>query len=297
MRALLAQGPFKLLQESVALWQQRRAPLLSAALAYYMVFSLSPLLMLSVSIASIVFGSEAAIDRLIAQLEDYLGREAAALIEEVLSASQSQANLATTLISAGILLFAASLIFRQLKLVLNMVWDTVPEPAPGFSGILHQVKTYLLSLLTALSVGLLLLLSLVVSTLLAILDERLLARWPEFAGLLDWAEFLVLWLIPVVLFAIIFKVLPDVTIAWRDVWLGALVTTLLFSVGARLVGLYFRFGTITSVQGAVGTVLVLLLWLYYSAQIFLMGAAFTRAYADRYGSHIVARTATSTAEE
>lgn len=298
MERLRSNGFVRLLEESIGFWQRGQAPLLSAALAYYMVFSLSPLLLLAVSIASLLYGPEAASGQLVIQIGDYLGEEVAGLVQEILAnAGQQSSSLLTTLISAGVLLFGASLVFRQLKLVLNMIWDTLPEPRPGFSGILYQIRTYLFSLLFALSIGLLLLLSLTLSTILAALDERILDNWPELARLLGWVEVIGLLLLPALLFAVIFKVLPDVRIAWRDVWLGAAVTALLFAIGTRLLALYFRFSTVTSPQGAAGTLVVVLLWLYYSGQIFLMGAAFTRAYADRYGSRLLPSGVAALVEE
>jgi membrane protein len=290
---------FTLILESVSRWQNSRAPLLSAALAYYMVFSLSPLLLLSVSIASILYGPEAATGQLVGQINDYLGEEAATIIQKILAAgNQNSTNLLASVISTGVLLFGASLVFRQLKVVINMVWGTVPSPAPGFSGLLNTVKTFAFSLLLAMSVGLLLLLSLTLSTVLAALDTRILSQWPELANLLNWAEIIVLWLMPAVLFTVIFKVLPDATVAWRDVLPGAGVTTVLFAVGARLVALYLRFATLSSPQAAAGTLVVVLLWLYYSAQIFLLGAAFTRVFADHRGSPVIpAPPAASTTTE
>jgi membrane protein len=250
-----------------------------------MVFSLSPLLLISVSIAGILYGPEAATGQLVGQISDYLGEEAAALIQEILAAADSPStNLFTSLISAGVLLYGASLIFRQLKLVINMIWDTVPSPSAGFSGILNLIKRYVIALLMSVSIGLLLLLSLTLSTLLAALDARILEQWPGLASLLNWAEVFVFWLMPAILFAVIFKALPDAPVAWLDVWPGALVTTILFAVGARLVALYLQYATLSSPQGAAGTAVVVLLWFYYSAQIFLGGTAFTRIYAERYGS-------------
>lgn len=289
---------FELALASVRRWQQSHAPLLAAALAFYMVFSISPLLLLSVSIASILYGPEAATGQLVDQINDYLGEEAAIIIQQVLAAGEEQStNLLTSLISTGVLLYGASLVFRQLRLVINMVWGTVPRPGPGFSGLLNTVKTFAFSLFLAVSVGLLLLLSLTLSTVLAALDTRFLGQWPELVNLLNWAEVIVLWLMPAVLFAIIFKVLPDATVTWRDVLPGAAVTTVLFAIGARLVALYLRFATLSSPQGAAGTVIVILLWLYYSAQIFLLGAAFTRVFAERDGSPVIPATAGAAAEE
>jgi membrane protein len=297
MSELRSLGIFRLLRDSVALWQRQRAHLLSAALAYYMVFSLSPLLVLSLSIASVVFRPEEAAGGLVEQIGDVLGEEVADSIQQVLDAAEQEStDVLTWLISTGILLFGASLVFRQLKLVLDIIWDAVPDSAAGFTGILGQIKTYLYALLVALCIGLLLLSSLTLSTILTVLDERILDQWSELGGLLNWAEVLILWLMPTVLFAIIFKVLPDVTLAWRDVWLGTLVTTVLFTVGTRLVALYLRYRTLSSPQEAAGTLVVLLLWLYYSAQIFLMGAAFTRAFSNLYGSRLVSNVAVAAEE-
>lgn len=276
---------FRLARESVTLWQRRQAPLLSAALAFYMVFSLSPLLLLSVSVAGILYGPEAATGQLLEQINDYLGEDAAAIIQEILAAAESPStNLLTSLVGTVVLLFGASLVFRQLKLVLNLIWGTVPEAGAGFSGVPNMIKNYVLALLMALSIGLLLLLSLTLSALLAVLDSHLLEQWPNLEGLFNWAEVLVLWLLPAALFAIIFKVLPDVTLAWRDVWPGALLTTVLFALGVRLVALYLRYATLSSPQGAAGTLVVILLWFHYSAQIFLLGTAFTRTFAEPDGS-------------
>ena len=283
MKAIFS-GIFDLLKESAKGWSRGQASLLAAALAYYTIFALAPLLVIAVAVAGVVFGDAAVEGQIVAQIEGTVGREAAVVIQDLIAnASESGASVIATILSTALLLVAASGLFAQLQRALNMIWGVQPAPEQG---ILNVLRKRALAFSMVLVVGLLLLLSVTVSTIVTAVGDRL-AEWlPGIGSLLPQINLLASFVILIVLFALLFKVLPDAQLTWKDVLLGATVTTLLFSLGHYLIGLYLAHSSAASTYGAAGSLVLILLWVYYSAQIFLFGAEFTQVYANKYGSRL-----------
>jgi membrane protein len=265
-------------------WSNDKGGRLGAALSYYTIFSLAPLLLVVVSIAGLVFGREAAEGSLFAQLAGVVGPEAAKLIQSaVAKASSTKGGVLGTIIGVLVLLAGATGVVIELQGALDTVWKVEPKPNRGIWGV---VRTRLLSVAMILSLGFLLLVSLVLNAVLAALSGWLRSHIGDVA--------IVSWVIDAVvalgvistLIALIYKILPDAQVAWRDVWVGAIATAILFMVGKYLIGLYIGKASVGSAFGAAGALAVLLVWIYYSAQIVLLGAEFTRVYANRFGASV-----------
>jgi membrane protein len=205
----------------------------------------------------------------------------------VASANHPDTGILATLIGIVTLALGAAGVFGQLQDALNTVWGVQPKPNPGISGILFMLRSRFISFTMVLGIGFLLLVSLVFSALLSALNGWMISQLPLSEALLQFINFAISFFVITLLFAVIYKVLPDVYIHWKDVWIGAVVTSLLFSIGKYLIGLYLGNSTIGSSYGAAGSFVVLLVWIYYSAFIFLFGAEFTQVYARKYGSQIV----------
>jgi membrane protein len=273
-----------MVKQTFSEWGNDKGGRLGAALSYYTVFSIAPLLLLVISIAGLVFGKEAAQGTIFTQLSGLLGADAARLIETAVAKANHPKG---GFIGAGaglvMLLVGATGVVVELQDALNTVWKVVPKPNRGIWGL---VRTRLLSVAMILSLGFLLLVSLVVSASLAALSGWMRARIGDVA-LLGWVIDLVVAMAVIsTLVALIYKILPDARVAWRDVWVGALVTAALFLVGKYLISLYIGKASVGSAFGAAGSLAVLLVWIYYSAQIVLLGAEFTRVYANRLGNKI-----------
>jgi len=278
---------FELLRDAGQAWAQDKASLLAAAIAYYTVFSLAPLLVFSVAIAGFVFGEAAVEGQIVAQIEGVVGREAAVLIQSLIeNAQQGAGGVLATTISTALLLLGASGVFNQLKAALNRIWGITLEPVKGLQGVLNLARTRALGFAMVLFIGLLLVVALALNLFVATLGHYLVQLLPELGPLLRYVNLVVTPVIMVLLFAILFKTLPDAAVAWRDVWLGAGVTTLLFALGIYLISFYLRRSSAGSVYGAASSLIVLLLFIYYAAQILLYGAEFTKVYANRYGKRI-----------
>ena len=278
-----------LLKETVREWREDGANRLAAALAYYTTFSLAPLLVLVIAIAGLAGGQEAAQTQTMAQVEDLLGVEGREFIEGMIeSASRPETGLTATFIGAVTLLFGALGVFGELQNSLNTIWEVKPKPAKGWvDGVKRFVIKRILSFTMVLGIGFLLLASLVLSAAVSALGEYISSRWPMADFWLGLINFIVSFLVITLLFAMIFKFLPEIKIAWKDVWLGAAVTSVLFSLGKFLIGLYLGRSEVGNTFGAAGSLAILLIWIYYSAQILFFGAEFTQVYANRYGSKIV----------
>jgi len=274
----------QLLKDTVSDWQEDGASTLAAALAYYTVFALAPLLLIAISIAGLVLGQEAAQGQVRGQLDGVLGSDAAATIEEAVAASRNtDAGIIAAVIGFGSLFLSASGLFGQLQAALNTIWEVTPKPG---GGILAMIKNRFLSMTMVLGIGFMLLVSLLLSAGLSALGGYFEGILP--GGEIVWqaVNFVFSFLIITLLFAAIYKVLPDAEIAWRDVWVGAAVTSLLFTLGKFAIGLYLGRSSVGSTYGAAGSLLVLLVWVYYSAQILFLGAEFTQVYARMFGSRI-----------
>ena len=275
-----------LLKEAFEKWSADKAPRLGAALSYYTVFSLVPLLVLTISIAGLVFGTEAAQQAIMTQIESLVGPQSAAAIKQMLQIAQKPSSGAlASAIAVVTLLLGASGVFAQLQDALNTVWSVEPKAGRGLWG---TIKDRLFSLMAVLGTGFLLLVSLVLSAALAAFGKMFQGRLPGHEGLLHLADLAISFGVITLLFAMMFKLLPDAKIAWRDVWIGAGLTSVLFTVGKFAIGMYLGKADVGSAYGAAGSLVILLVWVYYSSQILLYGAEFTSVYANRYGSRIVA---------
>lgn len=275
---------FSILKQTLQEFGEDKVTRLAAALAYYTIFSLAPLLILSIAIAGALFDRSTAQSQLTAQIQNLMGQSGAELVEQMLeNAAQPEAGGIATIISIVTLLLGASAVFGQLQDALNTIWGVMGRPGLNIGRIIRQ---RVLSFALVLGVGFLLLVSLIIDTIIAGAQGMLFGS-PEDANILIQIVNLVISVgIIALVFAVMFKFLPDVNIAWRDVWVGAIVTSLLFTVGKFLIGLYLGNSSAASVYGAAGSLVVLLLWIYYSSLILFFGAEFTQVYATRYGSHI-----------
>ena len=278
------QAAIGLLKDTFAQWQEDKASRLAAALAYYTAFSVAPLLLIAIVIAGLVFGDEAAQGQVFGQLEGLVGSEGAGVLETAVRNSQQQgASAISAIVGIAALVWSASNVFAQLQDALNAIWEVAPNPR---AGILATVKRRFFSMTMVLGVGFLLLVSLVLSSALAALG-RVFAGLPGSTVVWEGVNFAVSFAVITLLFAAIYKVLPDVKVAWGDVWIGAAMTAVLFVIGKLLIGLYLGNASVGSTYGAAGSLLVVLVWVYYSAQLLFFGAEFTQVYARRYGSRMV----------
>jgi len=272
------------LREVYAQWSSDRALTHGAALAYYTLFSLAPLLVLVIAVAGLAFGRAAAQGEIVKQMAGLVGEDGARMLEGMISrASQPGAGIIATIASLGTMFFGASGVVGQLQGSLNQIWDAPPRPATS-SAVRHALERRALALGMILGVGFLLLVSLVLSATLSALRDLVAERLPLASQLVPPLNFLFSFLVITALFAMIYKLLPDVRLQWRDVWIGAAVTAILFSIGKSLIGLYLGRAGVTSVYGAAGSLVLVLLWIYYSAQLLFIGAEFTEVYARLYGS-------------
>ena len=287
---------FTLFRDAGIAWGQDKASLYAAAIAYYMVFSIAPLLVFSIAIAGRVFGQVAVEGQVVAQVEDVVGPEAAILLQSLLQNAISGSS-SFTLISAAILLWAASGVFNHLKRALDIIYGVIPKQMPGLKGAWHVVRTRFLTFAMVLFMGVLLLAALALNAVAATLGSFFTEYLPDLANINTYVTRFITPIIMFMLFSTLFKMLPEARVAWRDVWLGAAVTTLLFLLGIYIIGIYLGLTDVGSVYGAAGSLIVVLVWIYYSTQILMFGAEFTKVYANSHGRRIVPRrTATSLAE-
>jgi membrane protein len=265
-------------------WSNDNATRLSASLAYYTVLSIAPLLVLAVSVAGLVFGEEAARGQIAEQISSVVGPQAGEGIQTVLKNAKSpQDGTIGSIVGIVVLLFGASGVFGELTSSLNEIWKVEPKPGLGVWGFL---RTRFFSFSMVLGVAFLLLVSLVLSALLTGLGTRFSNALPGGAWLWEVVNFVVSLGVITMLFALIFKYVPDVDIQWKDVWMGAVVTALLFTLGKFALGLYLGRASVASPYGAAGSLIVFVIWVYYASQILFMGAEFTQVYARHRGSRI-----------
>jgi membrane protein len=275
-------GIWMLLRDAAEGWLAHRASSTGAALAFYTVFSLAPVLILSIAIAGFFFGEAAARGEIVDQIGDLVGPQGAALVQSVLlNAHRPDAGTIATIISVMTLILGANTALAELKAGLDQIWNVPPERRTGFW---YSVRTRILSVGLILALGFLMLVSLVISAALTAL-QRLSHGQLFINTVLSWANSLFGFVLVAALFATIYKVLPSVRIAWRDVTIGSFVTALLFTAGKFAIGAYIGNSGLASTYGAAGSVVLILIWVYYSAQILLYGAEFTRAFAYCYGSY------------
>jgi membrane protein len=274
-----------LLKETVKEWQEDDVLELGAALSYYTVFSLAPLLFIAIAIAGLVYGRDAVQGRLVGEIQGLIGQQGAEAVQTMLAHTwrKGSSGLATV-IGVVTILFGASGVFSQLQSSLNRIWEVTPRPSRGIRGLL---KVRALSFGMVLGIGFLLLVSLIISAALTALSTYAIGLLPSLKVLFTVVGSVVSFAVVTLLFAMIFRFLPDAEISWRDVWVGSAVTALLFEIGKLLIGLYLGKSSVNSAYGAAGSLVVILLWVYYSSQILFFGAELTKAYASRHGSHVV----------
>jgi membrane protein len=275
---------FALFRQAINAWLEDYAPSMGAALAYYTLFSIAPMLVIVIALAGLFFGAETVRAELFVQLGALMGEQGARAIAEILERSVSPVEgMVATAVSLAVLFVGATTVFAELQADLDRIWKAPAAAQPG--GIWSLVRARILSFGMIMGIAFLLMVSLLVTAALAVLGRW----WGPWLGI-GWeavaqtVNFVVGFGLITVLFALIYKIIPRVRIHWRDVWVGAAVTSLLFGIGKFAIGFYLGKSDITGIFGAAGSVVVLMVWVYYSAQIFLIGAEFTWVYAHEYGS-------------
>jgi membrane protein len=264
-----------------------RVPRLGASLAFYTVLSLAPLLVVVIAVAGLVFGREAAIGQVVWQIQDLVGDEGAQVVSVLLtSAHKPRSGSIAAILGLLTLFFGASAVVAELRDALNTIWNVpAKEECSPLRSVLSVLRDRTLAFAMVMGIGFLLLVSLAINAALAALGGSFKFYLPTSEWLLQTVNFCVSFVVIGFLFAMIYKVLPDIYISWGDVILGAAITSLLFNIGKLLIGLYLGKAGFSSTYGAAGSLVILLIWVYYSAQIFFIGAEFTHAYAEQYGSH------------
>ena len=275
-----------LLGETAVAWYEDRAPRLGAALAFYTVFALAPGLIFIIALAALLLGKEAAQGQIINEVQDLIGAAGAHAIEAAIESARSAGgSLVATSLGVLTLLFGLWGVFGELQDALNTIWGVTTRPGRGVIG---AIKERFWSFTMVIGIGFLLLVSLAASAWLAAAGTFFAQLSPLPPTVMETANALLSFVIITVMFAVIYKLLPDVRIGWRNVWIGAAVTALLFTVGKSLIGLYLGRSSVASVYGAAGSLVVILLWIYYSAQVVFFGAEFTKVYSRRFGAVVVA---------
>jgi membrane protein len=278
-----AQSLWQLVRRAIIAWSDDYASSMGAALAYYTLFSLAPLLLLVIAVAGVVFGAEAARGQIVAQLAGLIGKEGAVAVEGLLkSASEPAKSTMASIVSLATLLVGATSIFAELQSDLDRIWRAPEVARPA--GIWGLLRTRLLSFGLIVSIGFLLLVSLVVSAALAAMGTWWGAWFGGWVIAMQIVNQVVSLVFVTMLFALMYRILPSVRVAWDDVWHGALATGVLFTIGKYAIGMYLGKAGIQSGFGAAGSIVILLVWVFYSSQIFLLGAEFTWLYAHNHGS-------------
>jgi membrane protein len=263
-------------------WLEDRAPSMGAAIAYYTVFSLAPMLILVISIAGLLYDETAAQGAVMAQMRELLGPQGAGAVQTMLaSAGRGQGGVIASAVGLTLLALAATTVFGELQASLNVIWKAAPRPG---SPVTTLIRIRLVSLALIVGIGFLLLVTLVISASLTALAGYLYSIFPYLDLVMRVVNFALSFGVTTALFAMIYKVLPDTHIGWGDVWIAALTTSFLFTIGKFAISLYIGSSDVASTYGAAGALVIILVWVYYSAQIFMFGAEFSKVYAERYGS-------------
>lgn len=277
MKAILS-----LLHETFRQWDAQRVPKMGAALSFYTVFSLAPLAILVLSLVSLAVERSAARAEIVGQFRHFVGREGAEVMEMILTKTAAEdKGVLGSLIGFGVLLIGASGVFGELQDSLNQIWGVSSKRHPVFI----LVKERVFSFAMVFAMGFLMLVSFLFSAAVATAEDWLHARHPGLDASWNFSNAVISLVVIALLFALIYRMVPDARITWRDVWLGAVIAAILFELGKFLLGFYFGRSAIASSYGAAGSLIIILVWVFYSAQILFFGAAFTRVYALRYGSH------------
>ncbi|MDZ7852855.1 MAG: YihY/virulence factor BrkB family protein [Halomonas sp.] len=278
----------KVVHGAAKLWLERNAFSYAGSLAFYTLFSLAPTMIIAVTVIGVVLGEEAAHGQIVAQLQGTMGHDAAAAIEQAVAQSRiEESGLLPTMLGVGALLVGATTVFAQMQFSLNTLWGVTARPSSNSA--LKFLKNRLLSLTVVLSIGFILLVSLVLGVVIRAMLQAADDLLPFVGFLTTGAEFLISLAVIAALFATIFKVLPDVVLRWQDVLVGAVVTAVLFALGRSGIAIYLAYTATASTYGAAGSVVMILLWVYYSSLILLFGAAFTKCHLLAAGKTVVPR--------
>jgi membrane protein len=274
-----------LLRDTYSEWYKHKAPRMSAALAFYTALSLAPVLVVAIAVAGFFFGQQAAEGQIVWQIEGLVGHDSATAIQHVIESARRPftGSLAAAL-SIGLLIFTATTVVAELRDTLNTIWEVPMPELQGLKSILTFVRERFFSFALVLGVGFLLLVSLVIHAALAAAGAALTGHIRMPGWLAQAGSTLAFIVVAAILFSLIYKILPDIDLEWRDVLLGGLVTSVLFNAGKALVGMYLGKTSLASSYGAAGSIVVCLFWVYYSSLVFFLGAEFTQVYANRYGS-------------
>ncbi|MGY2462378.1 YihY/virulence factor BrkB family protein [Vreelandella sulfidaeris] len=279
---------WNVVQDATSLWLERNAFSYAGSLAFYTLFSLAPTIIIAVTVIGVVMGEEAAQGQIVAQLQGTLGMDAAIAIQEAVAQSRiEESGLLPTLLGVGALVIGATTVFAQMQFSLNTIWGVTAKPTSN--SVLRFIQSRLLSLTVVLSIGFILLVSLVMGVVLRGMLQAADNLVPYASLLTTSVESLISLGVVTLLFATIFKVLPDVMLRWQDVLIGAVVTAVLFTIGRSVIAIYLAYTATASTYGAAGSVVMILLWVYYSSLILLFGAAFTRSLLLRRGRPLIPR--------
>ena len=275
---------FELVKETLDGWTQANGSLMAAALAYYATFSLAPLLVITISLAGMIFGEANVTNTILYQISEFMGPEFADSVENIINSIQRNPTTdITAIISVVVMVVGASILFVQLKRAINFLWGILPIPGLGF---IITIRGHLLSVAWVLLMGMLLVAVMGVGTMLILMDQYF-RNLPEgLQELLPSVNYGMILVIFTIFFALLFKTLPDAHIKWKDVFLGAFVTAFLFSLGEYFIGYYLSRANLGNAFGAASSFIFILVWVYYSMQIILIGAKFTQVYANKFGAQI-----------
>jgi membrane protein len=277
---------WKLLKTIFIKWLEDDPFQSAAALSYYTLFSLAPLLIISIAVAGFVFGREAAQNQIVSTIQGLIGHESALAVQAMIqnASNRPKTGMISTLLGGIILLFGAGGVVGQLQTSLNTIWRV---SAKSDSSVRDFIRKRFISFAMVLGIGFLLLVSLAVSAFISALTRFIGSLFGEAAVIAHLLDILISFGFITLLFAMIYKFLPDARIQWEDVWTGAALTSILFTIGKFLIGVYLGSSGVTSIYGAAGSLITVLLWVYYSSLIFLLGAEFTEVYTNTYGSGVV----------
>jgi membrane protein len=285
MKPLKDNAVWQVLKETGTAWDEDNVTRLAASLAYFTLLSIAPLIILAVAVTGLAFGEEAAREHIAGELAGVVGAGAADAIHSIAkNAHAPGTGVFSIAIGVVVLLFGASGVFGELQAALNTVWDVAPKPGRGIWGV---IKDRFFSFTLVVGVAFLLLVSLVVSAALTWVGQVFEHTLPGGAVVWQVLNFCISIAVVTALFALMFKTVPDARLRWRDVWVGSAVTALLFTLGKFLLGFYLGSAGVSSAYGAAGSIVALVIWVYYSSQVLLVGAEFTEVYARRFGSRIV----------
>lgn len=274
----------ELIKQTFGNFSQANGSLMAAALAYYALFSISPLLVLTVTLSRWILGSTGLIDAFIVQLSTFLPPAVTDTLRNLVESYMNNAfSSFPAIISLAIMLFGASIVFVQLKTALNQIWGLATKPERN---LFNFIRTQGLAFASVMFLGFLLVAMTFSTTILNSIRSSLVGNTPLIDFSLPYLDLPLSAVVFTVIFALLFKILPDASVAWKDIWLGALVTAVAFTIGESLLGLYLSRNNFLSAYGVASSLVVLMVWIYYSSQIMLLGAAFTKTYAELYGSKL-----------